>query len=292
MMLSFELIKEVSRELRKFPQHAYKVIQHRLIGAKVHYKKYYFGKHPKQYLCWFEPAKHTQDAIILFFHGGAWTFGSPELFNNRATLFTKLGYTVVMPSHRKLPQFGFSDIREDLSLILNKIGQLLVDKGISNKKIILGGMSSGGNLAALLLFDNSILLETTFKKEDFTGAFLCAAPLNLKEMTPSFVLTKYAGKRASNSFRKASPINHIPSHFSKPILIIHGTKDGLVKFDSVRIFVEKLNLNSLVPVDFHIIPDGSHLDAVSWAYEDNAIRKVVFNWLEKVKGSPSGLPIL
>jgi len=140
-------------------------------------------------------------------------------------------------------------------------------------------MSSGGNLAALLLLDQSLLLDTGFTPAAFAGALLCGAPVNLEGMTSSFVLAKYAGKRTDSSFKKASPIYHLPTTLDKPILIIHGTNDGLVNYHGTAEFVNKLTSINKSQTDFYTIPNGSHLKAVSWAYEDNEVRKKIINWL-------------
>jgi acetyl esterase/lipase len=282
MSLSKQLIKEVLKEVRGFPPHIYKVVQNRVKKKIAVYEKYTFGPHAKQYLCWFEPLKVTRDEIIIFYHGGAWTFGTPELFNDRAAIFIQNGYRVVMPSHRKLPFYNSTQIREDLNLTLKKIGEIIKEKGIHYKRMIFGGMSSGGNLAALMFLDSKLLNNTGFKKNDFLAAFLCAAPVNLEGMTDSFVLSRFAGAKKSKMFKNASPINHIPKDFSKPLLLVHGTNDGLVKYQSTADFVNEVEKRSSQPVNFHSINNGSHLDAVSWAYEDNTVRKMILNWLCKI----------
>jgi len=278
-MLSVKLVKEVLKEVKGAPRHAYKVTQSRIKNGVFPHKKHLFGKHRKQYLCWFEPAEMTKDHIIIFYHGGGWTFGKPEVFSDRAKLFAEEGYHVIMPSHRKLPLNSYPEIREDLILTLKKVYEVMQKKDLLHKKIILGGMSSGGNLAALLLLDHSLLENTQFTAAHFSSAFLCGAPVNLSGMTDSFLLTNYAGKKECHTFKKASPINFIPTSFSKQILIVHGTEDGLVNYQSTADFVEKLEKVSNSTIDFYTIPEGSHLQAVSWAYEDNAVRRKILNWL-------------
>ena len=278
-MLSLKLVREVLREVKYLPHHAYKVTQGRLKNGVYPHEKHAFGKHRKQYLCWFEPEKITKQHLIIFYHGGGWTFGKPEVFSDRAKLFAEAGYQVVMPAHRKLPFNSYREIREDLILTLKKVYEIMQTKGILDKKVILGGMSSGGNLAALLFLDHSLLKDTGFSPSHFVSAFLCGAPVSLSDMTDSFLLTNYAGKRAHPDFKKASPINFLPTSFSKRLLVVHGTADGLVNYQGTANFVQQLNKVSKVPIDFYTIPNGSHLKAVSWAYEDNEIRQKILSWL-------------
>lgn len=279
MLLSFKLIKEVLKEVKYLPRHAYKVTSGRLKQGTYPHQKYKFGTHSRQYFCWFEPPHATQNEIILFYHGGGWTFGNPELFSDRARLFAEHGYQVVMPAHRKLPLHNYSNIREDLTLTLTKLYEVMKSKALLHKKIILGGMSSGGNLAALLLLDHSLLEGTGFASDQFSRALLCGAPVNLAGMTDSFLLRLYAGKKNNTNFKKASPIQYISDTFSKPILIVHGTEDGLVSFQSTAKFVDTLKKISTAPIDFFILQNGSHLKAVSWAYENNEVRVKILDWL-------------
>lgn len=279
MMLSIKLVREVLREVQYLPRHAYKVIQGRLKNGVYPHQKHAFGQHLKQYLCWFEPKEVTKKHLLIFYHGGGWTFGKPEVFSDRAKLFAEAGYQVVMPAHRKLPFNGYQEIREDLILTLKKVYEIMQTKGILDKKIILGGMSSGGNLAALLFLDHSLLENTGFTPAHFVSAFLCAAPLSLADMTDSFLLTNYAGKRGMLNFKNASPINFLPTSFSKRLLVVHGTADGLVNYRGAANFVKQLNKVSRIPIVFYTIPKGSHLRAVSWAYEDNAVRQKILSWL-------------
>ena len=278
-MLSKKLITEILKEANHFPRHALRVMTTVVTRKIFPHKKYTFGKHPRQYLCWFEPEKDTRNQIIIFYHGGAWTFGTPEIFSNRAKILTQQGYQVIMPSHRKLPFNSYKEIREDLILTLTKVYELMAKKGILHKKIILGGMSSGGNLIGLLLFDNTFLKQTNFTTEHFVGGFFLAAPLSLEGMTESFVLELYAGKKNTEIFKKASPINFLPDTFSKPVLIVHGTEDGIVKYQSTIDFVKALEKVSTILVDFYTIKGGSHLKAASWVYKNNALRKKILSWL-------------
>lgn len=279
--ISIKLFKEVLQEAKYFPHHAYKVSTSRAKNGVYPHEKYTFGPKENQYLCWFEPKEVRYAPIIVFYHGGGWTFGSPELFSDRAKLFVELGYRVVMPAHRKLPRNRYPQIRQDLILTLETIRHILKTKKITSQKLLVGGMSSGGNLAGLLLFDQTLWAKGNWQASDFIGGFFCGAPMNLAGMTDSFVLENYAGKRHSDTFRLASPMQHLPPQMNKPILVIHGTKDGLVNYQSTADFVTELALRNQQKTDFYTIRGGSHLKAVSWAYEENEVRKKILDWLKQ-----------
>ncbi|MEM1119030.1 MAG: alpha/beta hydrolase [Bacteroidota bacterium] len=277
--ISYKLVREVLQELKYFPYHAYKVSTSRAKNGVCPHEKYYFGTKKNQYLCWFEPREVLHEQLIVFYHGGGWTFGTPELFSDRAKIFTDLGYRVVMPAHRKLPLHNYSQIREDLILTLQQIASIFDQKNINKRKIVVGGMSSGGNLAGLLLFDRTLWQNTNLRATNFAGGFFCGAPLNLEGMTDSFLLEGYAGKRKSPTFQRASPMYHLSKKINYPILVVHGTKDGLVNYSGTERFVQELQRVNKKTTDFYTIKRGSHLKSVSWAYENNEVRAKILSWL-------------
>lgn len=248
-------------------------------NATLSIKKWAYGDHKKQYLlaCSPKDKKIKTDKVIVYYHGGGWRTGSPEMFIANAQVFAEKGYTVFMPSYRRAPKFSYPDIREDLNLSLKKIKELKQSLGLENAKIVLGGMSAGGNVSALISFDRKTLNSIGFTQKDFAGIFLCGAPLDLNTMDDTFVLRDYCGERNSRNFKLANPINYIQKKEHLPVIIIHGNKDGFVPFQGVVNFYEKLK--AVNPnVRLHEINKGSHLDAGRWTFNKGIIRKILLNW--------------
>lgn len=134
----------------------------RMWKVKMHLasEKYSFGKSKRQYVLYCPADKNVKerDYVILYYHGGGWQFGSPDAFLPAAQVMSDWGFPIVMASHRRLPFHGYKSMREDISLALEKTWEIMQEKGLTNKKIIIGGMSSGGNLAALLFLTRRFLL--------------------------------------------------------------------------------------------------------------------------------------
>ena len=85
-------------------------------------KKHRFGNHRRQYVLHFQPLNRQTDKknVIIYYHGGGWRSGSPELLKSNAQFFVNLGYCVFMPSYRRAPFNSYPEIREDLSNSLKK----------------------------------------------------------------------------------------------------------------------------------------------------------------------------
>jgi len=288
MLFSKQLLQGVFREMRIAPAQ----IKDIFVGAKsiAPTAKYHYGQQQQQYVCYFHPEKiDPTKPVLVFFHGGCWMIGKPEMFTNRARIFVEAGYPVFMPTHRKIPHFWYGDIKEDLISIFQRLPEWMATHNLQDRPIVIGGMSSGGNLAALATYDDNILDTAGFPIEKIIGSLFCAAPLNLEGMPDSIILRAFAGKKSLNAFRLASPINHLKATHHKPMMIVHGGNDGLVEYDSVVAFKNKAAEITKSPIKFVTIPKGAHISAVKWVGPDLQIRHMILDWLanisEKGRGS-------
>jgi len=247
--------------------------------------KHHYGLHFRQYLLYFRPAKPDagRRQVVVYFHGGGWQFGRPEMFRPDAQALVNAGYHVFMPSHRRIPFFNFRHMRLDIQAAMYSVAVLMEEHGLAGKKVILGGTSSGGHLAALLSLDHAILNEEGMPGEGLSGLFLMGAAINLGGMWASPPLWMLAGSRKGVLFREANPMNHLSESFRLPTFVIHGTKDGLVEYASVKEFVLKLDSMKQAPVEFVTLPGGIHTDAASWAFPGHPANTAFFEWLQKLE---------
>lgn len=242
-------------------------------------KKIRYGNKWNQYFLYLTPKKNkvTRQHIILHFHGGGWVAGGAEMFRSMAQVLLNEGYEVVLVNYRKVPWTNFNGIRNDLTNCLQK----LID--IEDKKIIISGMSAGANLGALLMYDREELAKIKNYNNQITGAFLCGAPVDISQMKWSIPLFLFAGKRKGPIFKKANPIEHLRGDELYDVLLPQGNKDGMVPYRNVIPFYEKLKSFYPKKVELFILESGTHLDAAKWGYEDNALRKKILAWLEKME---------
>lgn len=247
-------------------------------------EKIKFGKHWQQYFKFYLPKKNSFDKnhIILYFHGGGWVGGTPEMLTAAAQLFANEGYATVLSNYRKAPLFSHPEMREDITMCLQKLISHINSKNLKDKKIIIGGMSAGATLAAHLAFQNEELIKIGFDPNRISGIFLCGPPIDISVMPWSLPLYFYAGKKGSKKFQQANPVNHFSKEIKCPILIIHGKKDGLVNYRSSVSFLRKNNLENSEQVQFYTMKDGTHMDAANWSYKNNDLRKTIFDWLNKI----------
>jgi len=253
-------------------------------NEKLKKEKIFFGKRASQYLMLYSPLEvDPSKPLIIYYHGGGWIFGKPELFSKKAELFTSLGYQVVMPCYRKVPVYTSVQIIEDVEMMMQSLHGLQDEGKIANlDRIILGGVSAGANLVSLLYFRKKMHELANFSQEQFCGIFLFAPPIDLDKMYHTPVLYRYAGARDSQQFRDANPILYLKGSKPIPILCMHGNKDAMVQFASSQSFKESFDLYFPNQLEYHVLQNSTHLDAASWAHTDNDLRKKLVAWMDKV----------
>ncbi len=249
---------------------------------KMQGSRHTFGAHRKQYLMLYEPLPGVsrRPEIVIYYHGGGWIFGSPEQFKVNAHFFTERGFTVFMPSYRRAPFHGYRAVNEDLEASMTLMRSLMEQRGWTNWPMMLSGMSAGGNLAGLLLYDRQRLKRLGMQQSQFSRALFLGAPLDLHQMPPSPPVYWYAGPRHSETFPLASPAHHLQHTEHIPICWIHGNRDGLVPLRASQSFIQQLEKVQSQGIWKKMMEGGSHLDAGTWAFEDNEIRRYVLQWLE------------
>lgn len=246
-------------------------------------QKIKFGNRYNQYFLFYQPkkTKATKKHIILYFHGGGWIAGTPGMLKSNAQLFADQGYISIFSSYRKAPFASFTEMREDLTLCISQLEKVMKENNLEDKKIIIGGMSAGANLAACLAFQKKELEQFEFYNNRITGMFLCGAPIDISQMKWSIPLYLFAGRRKSEKFRAANPVNHFSFQKYFPILLIHGTKDGLVPYRNVISFLKNVKSENSDEIKLHTIQNGTHMDSASWGHTDNKLRTIVLEWLTK-----------
>ncbi|MEM0995416.1 MAG: alpha/beta hydrolase [Bacteroidota bacterium] len=259
----------------------YQLFTHKI--ERMEEARYRYGKHWRQYFLLVKPKREMTDRehVILYFHGGGWRLGKPEFFRVHAKLFAERGYHVIMPSHRRIPLYSYQHMREDLNLLMPKIDEVLAQHGLQDKQIILGGASSGANLAAHMLYHRAELHKQGWSQDRFAGIFLLAAPLDLSKMEQSFVLESYVGWQKEASIEAASPITYLEAVENTPVLCVHGAKDGIVAYDTTCSFVEKMRTINPDIIQFHTLEGGTHLDVSRWGYRMDELQTVLLEWIER-----------
>jgi acetyl esterase/lipase len=240
--------------------------------------------------------------VFVYVHGGAFAIGD-KAHDQTGPYFMGLdyGYAVVAINYRLSGEAIFPAAVEDVKAAIRWLRAHGADYELDVSRIVAGGQSAGGNLAAMAgmtrglgLFDDPTLGNaehssdvqavvdqfgpTDFLKMDEQLAAAGLGPCDHdQEDSPE---SRYLGRRITEvpeRVRLANPISHIHRGIP-PILIQHGTADCLVpvqqSVDFARAIAERVNSSRVV---LDLVEDGVHADA-AFGTPENVDR--VFTFLD------------
>ena len=130
---------------------------------------------------WLQPVVTTNYRVVLYLHGGAYTMGSCNTHRALASRIAIASQTqVLLPEFRLAPEYPFPAALEDCLGVY----RWLIEQGISHRKIVIAGDSSGGGMAialTVLLRNKNILLP---------AALTCLSPWVDLELTGESLKTR------------------------------------------------------------------------------------------------------
>ena len=99
----------------------------------------------------YEPSATSAPAALLWVHGGGLVLGSPRMDDQRCSILSAaLGITVVSAAYRTAPQHPYPAALDDCAAAWTWLQAHATELGIDPQRVVLGGASAGGGLAAAL----------------------------------------------------------------------------------------------------------------------------------------------
>ena len=86
----------------------------------------------------------------MYFHGGGWTSGDKASLTKYCASQAEGGMVVVNVNYRKAPRFQMAHVLADANAALAWVRQNIAGYGGDASRIVLGGDSAGGQIAALV----------------------------------------------------------------------------------------------------------------------------------------------
>lgn len=167
---------------------------------------------------------------LLLFHGGGWRFGSPQQFYPQCRAFAALGYRCFSAAYRLSPHDP-PDLRgaiDDAARALQYLHDHAVELGVDVARIVAGGGSAGGHLAA------SLGAGLHGQQHPRPRALLLLNPvLDFAPCTPFHHL-------AGADWHAVSPLQAVDARFP-PALLQSGSLDVEVPPAAVHAFCDTVN---------------------------------------------------
>jgi acetyl esterase/lipase len=188
-----------------------------------------YGPHASHVLDIFAEADTVgRRPALIFFHGGAWIAGYPWWSSYMASGVRRAGGILVTPTYRLAPEEKFPRQLEDVAAAIAWVFRNAALFGIDADRLVIGGHSAGGHLAALACLHPTALPEAGVSHEvvkacmpvssSFNLHWPNAAPGSGEERIYKFLLAERSDDLV------ASPINHLSGRIP-PFHIVYGEHD-------------------------------------------------------------------
>lgn len=173
---------------------------------------------------------------IVFFHGGGWNNGNPNMFKRQAMYFASRGMIAISVEYRiknKHHTTPFEAV-EDAKSAIRYVRKNAKELHINPNMIAAGGGSAGGHLAAacgnIEGLDNS--------NENLSISSVPNALVLLNPVIDNGP-TSFGYRRFKNRYQEISPIHNITIG-APPTIILSGTKDKIIPVSTIKQYQSKM----------------------------------------------------
>ncbi|MBK8091063.1 MAG: alpha/beta hydrolase [Verrucomicrobiaceae bacterium] len=125
--------------------------------------------HARHVLDIYAPAGAKNLPVVFWIHGGGWQTGDKANVQEKPTWFTGQGFVFVSINHRLLPEVDMGTLIGDVAKAFGWMHQHIAEYGGDPKRVLVGGHSSGAQLATILCADDRYLKAVGVSFVDLIG---------------------------------------------------------------------------------------------------------------------------
>lgn len=125
--------------------------------------------HARHVLDVYAPAGAKNLPVVFWIHGGGWQTGDKANVQEKPTWFTGQGFVFVSINHRLLPEVDMGTLIGDVAKAFGWMHQHIAEYGGDPKRVLVGGHSSGAQLATIICTDDRYLREVGVSFVDLIG---------------------------------------------------------------------------------------------------------------------------
>lgn len=199
--------------------------------------------------------------VVVFFHGGRWSFGSKDQYEFVGTRLASMGYVAVLPNTRLYPEVKFPTFVEDAAAAVAWVQANIARYG-GSQQLFISGHSSGAHIGALLVADERYLKNAAGSAERINGFIGMAGPY---DFTP----------KADDLRDMFGPPEQFPdmvvSHYidgnEPPFALMYSKNDDTVHIRNLNKLKARIE-EKRGQVETYLYEDGGHagtVAALSWA---------------------------
>ena len=196
-------------------------------------------------------------AMVVFWHGGRWTFGDKEDYRFVGAALAELGYVAVLPNYRHYPEVKLPGFMQDAARAARWAQAHAADFGADPNRLYLMGHSAGAHMAVLVTLD-SRYFAATGSAPKIAGVIGLSGPYDFLPLRENDVRDMFGPPPL---YPNSQPINFVRAG-APPMLLVHGLKDDSVwPRNAVNLAAALQALG--VPVILKLYPKLTHSDTVA-----------------------------
>ncbi len=174
--------------------------------------------------------------VVVFYYGGSWSTGSKNAYAFVGRALAALGYVVVVPDYRLVPEVEYPAFVEDCARALAWVGENINRFGGDWTRIALAGHSAGAYNAAMTAFQPE-LVEAHGQSGPLCGVVGLSGPYDFFPFDGPISLRVFGAVREPD---RSQPINHVRRE-APAMFLGHGDRDTLVLPRNSQRLAEKLD---------------------------------------------------
>ena len=197
-------------------------------------------------------------AMIIFWHGGRWSFGDKSDYRFVGAALANLGVVAVLPNYRHYPEVKMPGFMDDAASAALWAAAHAADYSAAPQRLFLMGHSAGAHMAALLALDARYFAARAASAPPIAGVIGLSGPYDFLPLQEADVQDMFG---PAELYPESQPINFAHSG-APPMLLIHGAKDQTVWPKNSRNLASALHALK-VPVTLKLYPELLHADTVA-----------------------------
>ena len=244
-----------------------------------------YGSDPAQKLAIYIPQGKAPAGgfpLVVFFHGGGWHSGDPYAYGWIARTLAEQGYATALVGYRLNRPGRFPAMLQDSAAGTRWALDHAAEHAIDPTRVVLMGHSAGAYNASMLTLDRQWLGREGVPEGTVKGAVVLAGPSDF------YPFEKKSSINAMSHWPRpqdTQPVNFVRAD-APPMLLVHGTKDTVVRPRNAVILARKLS-EAGVPTRAVLIDGMGHNGMVitiahPFDWYDRRVTDAVFPFLAKV----------
>ncbi|HEY1312665.1 MAG TPA: alpha/beta hydrolase [Steroidobacteraceae bacterium] len=197
--------------------------------------------------------------VIVFWHGGRWTFGDKTDYRFVGAALAELGCVAVLPNYRHYPQVKLPGFMHDAAHAALWAATHAADyQADAGRRLFLMGHSAGAHLAALVTLDPRYFAATGQRAPPIAGVIGLSGPYDFLPLLEADTQDMF-GPPAK--YPQSQPIEFVRGD-APPMLLVHGLQDDTVWPKNSRNLATALAARG-VAVTLKLYPKLVHADTVA-----------------------------